>query len=647
MHDIIQVYWDHAKLFHGIELAPTSGRECEADQKVKDLTREIFIVQGEVFDMHIFDEAEHVRLQAHSQNIGSNTTDPANGNYIAEQVAAEVARKDHVTECFRKVVARLNGAAQEELSAAPDFGRKLVPRVIQAMTRTLHGGDSYFLLAQIFGGFCRSSALRGKFARVLLTPHDENPDTEITFDQFSNAEGGHCLVTASATVKAYSTFQVHVVHDEDGGDGGFAMDDQAEALLLRTVTVERFIGTFDQPNDLSVERALTAPRKYSETREISIRYEPVDRYRGVSRVLLRTSVRQWLDRMLALPSQVREYRTEQRAQAASSFSQEEPSAVKDRMNDEASNEEMVDANGTDATEAANPPPPQSQDTIERRLVDVATLGVYRVRAFFHHWVVVARIMTLHGMHLRKARHRQRDKYLSGIVAENKRMYGEWESMVLTFDSARSLQDYVQEQKILRYQIAEHKRVINMWKNHIKRIEAKEVHISDRSMKPGAERPHYTLETHSRKKHLEKDPERPEGWVNIGKTHVNGKKSYNYGATVDQGWHIALPEEMPLEWGLEDLLVEPNSHQLLASFEHSPKPVLRVLCRYGLTFRTLFTKYALPSHRPKNRSHEAFAGRESRFIGSAVEVSTAHYLPPPGTGCDCGKLTTTFHRFEIW
>ena len=82
------------------------------------------------------------------------------------------------------------------------------------------------------------------------------------------------------------------------------MDDQAEALLLRTVTVERFIGTFDQPNDLSVERALTAPRKYSETREISIRYEPVDRYRGVSRVLLRTSVRQWLDRMLALPSQV-------------------------------------------------------------------------------------------------------------------------------------------------------------------------------------------------------------------------------------------------------------------------------------------------------------------------------------------------------
>ena len=31
------------------------------------------------------------------------------------------------------------------------------------------------------------------------------------------------------------------------------------------------------------------------------------------------------------------------------------------MNDEASNEEMVDANGTDATEAANPPPPQSQD----------------------------------------------------------------------------------------------------------------------------------------------------------------------------------------------------------------------------------------------------------------------------------------------
>lgn len=95
------------------------------------------------------------------------------------------------------------------------------------------------------------------------------------------------------------------MHDEDGsGDGGFAMDDQAEALLLRTVTVERFVGTFDQPKEPSADSVLGAPRKYSESREISIRYEPVDRYRGVSRVLLRTSVRQWLDRMLALPSQV-------------------------------------------------------------------------------------------------------------------------------------------------------------------------------------------------------------------------------------------------------------------------------------------------------------------------------------------------------
>lgn len=131
MHDIIQVYWDHAKLFHGIELAPTSGRECDADQKVKDLTREIFLVQGEVFDMHIFDEAEHSRLQAHNQNFGSNAGDPASENYLAEQVAAEVARKDHVTECFRRVVARLNGAAQEEFSAAPDFGRKFVTKIMR------------------------------------------------------------------------------------------------------------------------------------------------------------------------------------------------------------------------------------------------------------------------------------------------------------------------------------------------------------------------------------------------------------------------------------------------------------------------------------------------------------------------------------
>ena len=128
--------------------------------------------------------------------------------------------------------------------------------------------------------------------------------------------------------------------------------------------------------------------------------------------------------------------------------------------------------------------------IEQRLDNVSTLGIFRVRNFFHHWVVVARIMTMHGLHLRAGRHRQRDRcvawlhvmpllflrfqadtkllthycvrhtcsYLQGIVKENKRLYGEWETTVLTFDSARGLQEFVQEQKILRYQIAEYKYV---------------------------------------------------------------------------------------------------------------------------------------------------------------------------------------------
>ncbi len=83
--------------------------------------------------------------------------------------------------------------------------------------------------------------------------------------------------------------------------------------------------------------------------------------------------------------------------------------------------------------------------------------------------------------------------------------------------------------------------------------------------------------------------------------------------------MSRPEAAPPEWGIAEVLGADNSHGLLASFADARKPALRVLCRYGLSLRTLFTRYALPSHRPKNRAHEAFAGTQSRFIGSAVEV----------------------------
>ena len=106
------------------------------------------------------------------------------------------------------------------------------------------------------------------------------------------------------------------------------------------------------------------------------------------------------------------------------------------------------------------------------------------------------------------------------------------------------------------------------------------------------------------------------------------RSFNYGAGVDQGWHVATVDDTPREWGVLEVLTGDNTHKLLAGFQHSPKPVLRVLCRYGLTFRTLFTRYALPSNRPRNRSHDAFAGKASRFIGSAVEVR----LLPWGLAC---------------
>ncbi len=123
MYDIIQVYWDHSRVFHSIELPTTTGRQCDAQQKVKDLTREVFVVQGELFDMHIYDD--RVPQQMHERML-----EEARGNgvygHVSAAMAVDAARKDQVTECFRRVVARLNGAAQEEFERSPEFGRKCV-----------------------------------------------------------------------------------------------------------------------------------------------------------------------------------------------------------------------------------------------------------------------------------------------------------------------------------------------------------------------------------------------------------------------------------------------------------------------------------------------------------------------------------------
>ena len=127
MHDIIQVYWDHSRLFHNIALPSTSDRECEASQKVKDLTREVFVIQGEQFDMHIFDG------NGNPSQFGSQQLDDPGevggayeSDHVSAAMAAAAAQNDYMTECFRRVIARLNGAAQEEFSSAPHFGRKYV-----------------------------------------------------------------------------------------------------------------------------------------------------------------------------------------------------------------------------------------------------------------------------------------------------------------------------------------------------------------------------------------------------------------------------------------------------------------------------------------------------------------------------------------
>jgi hypothetical protein len=79
-------------------------------------------------------------------------------------------------------------------------------------------------------------------------------------------------------------------------------------------------------------------------------------------------------------------------------------AALDNANDHDNDNNGENGGGDAAANAA-----AAAAVIERRLTNVATLGIYRVQAFFHHWLVVARIKTKHGLHLRTERHRQRDK----------------------------------------------------------------------------------------------------------------------------------------------------------------------------------------------------------------------------------------------
>ena len=266
-HDIIQVYWDFPKQFHDIPLPPSSAasdNEVNVSQKMKDLTRETFVIQGELFDSHVHNENATATSSAVSQTLNKeeenriddesaapvlnattlDETDPflaqftrGNGtnadggdtgsnNNIDDDNDAENTGPDNLLEektdvapnltqeqpfiplsaaipsgsaitaladgeggleaSFRKVVAKLNSTAKHQFSTAPQFGQKyvsvlllcdssnssvlhierlliiflvfisfisltvrLVPRIIQAMTRTLHGGDSYFLLNQV------------------------------------------------------------------------------------------------------------------------------------------------------------------------------------------------------------------------------------------------------------------------------------------------------------------------------------------------------------------------------------------------------------------------------------------------------------------------------------------------------------------
>lgn len=88
--------------------------------------------------------------------------------------------------------------------------------------------------------------------------------------------------------------QVRVINDDSS-----TTNDKNPALVMHTITTERFIGTFD-----NAQNAAKAPKQYIEKRTLSIHYKPFDKYCSVSRALQRACLRQWIDRVLTFPSQV-------------------------------------------------------------------------------------------------------------------------------------------------------------------------------------------------------------------------------------------------------------------------------------------------------------------------------------------------------
>lgn len=165
LHDIIQMYWDHSQSFHSIEVPVTSARECSASQKVKDLTREEFIIQGEIFRDHIYnaENEDKVFKNERKQNVsnkpfsvsnklkegGGNEDLPKQQDYqplhwqsdtrkqpeFREHKEQTLTNDDGVTSncdtreslaaaCFRHIVSRLEATATDKFGGVPDFVRK-------------------------------------------------------------------------------------------------------------------------------------------------------------------------------------------------------------------------------------------------------------------------------------------------------------------------------------------------------------------------------------------------------------------------------------------------------------------------------------------------------------------------------------------
>lgn len=152
--DILQVYINNERNFRSIPLPSTSERSCSTEQKVKDITREKFIINDEIFDRHLFNNNNIEQSEKNAEKIVQVNSEPVNvdgGLIQSEQtgiptadnntpgvthlsvrqridleLAAQANQEQNATENFRQIVMHLNKCALEKFGKQQSYARKFV-----------------------------------------------------------------------------------------------------------------------------------------------------------------------------------------------------------------------------------------------------------------------------------------------------------------------------------------------------------------------------------------------------------------------------------------------------------------------------------------------------------------------------------------